>query len=63
MQDRDADGLLSKIAPIIGAKDPNSEMEAYQKLFHTIDTDGTGCCSVDELSVHSICVFRFVVAN
>ena len=36
---------------VLGSKDADSEMHAFQKLFETIDTDGTGHCSVDELTV------------
>ncbi len=52
-QDRDADGVLSKIFHSVGHDNAADEKDKLQKIFRTIDTDGTGSCSIEELTVCS----------
>ena len=44
------DGLLSKILSLEGYS-AEEDKDTYLKIFKTIDTDGTGSCSVDEMTV------------
>jgi Ca2+-binding EF-hand superfamily protein len=43
--------MMSKLFTSIGHEKSESEKDTLQKIFHTIDTDGTGSCSIDELTV------------
>jgi hypothetical protein len=52
-QDRDADGVLSKIFNTFGQENAADEKATLQKIFGTIDADGTGSCSTEELTVGS----------
>jgi hypothetical protein len=46
--------MMSKIFSSIGHEGAGEEKEALQKIFSTIDTDGTGSCSIEELTVSNI---------
>ncbi len=50
-QDRNADGMMSKIFSSVGHENAADEKDTLQKIFSTIDTDGTGNCSIEELTV------------
>ena len=45
--------MISKIFSSMGHENSADEKSTLQKIFSTIDTDGTGSCSIDELSVSS----------
>ncbi len=53
VQDRDADGMISKIFSSVGHENAANDKDALEKIFKTIDTDGTGSCSIEELTVGS----------
>jgi hypothetical protein len=53
-QDRNADGVMSKIFSSTGNESSADEKGSLQEIFRTIDTDGTGSCSIDELSVSNL---------
>ena len=56
IQDRDADGMITKLFSSIGHENTESEKDTLQAIFQTIDTDQTGSCSIDELTESlSIC--------
>jgi Ca2+-binding EF-hand superfamily protein len=42
---------MSKLFSSVGHESADNEKEALQKIFLTIDTDGTGSCSIEELTV------------
>ena len=43
--------MLSKVFHSIGHDNAADEKDTLQKIFRTIDTDGTGSCSIEELTV------------
>jgi hypothetical protein len=45
--------MMSKLFTSIGHENSESEKDTLQKIFRTIDTDGTGNCSIEELTVRS----------
>ena len=48
LQDRDVDGLLSKILSMEGR---NTDKATFLKIFQSIDKNGDGVCDIDELTV------------
>ena len=44
---------MSKIFKSMGQDNAVDEKDALRKIFATIDTDGTGSCSIEELNVGS----------
>jgi hypothetical protein len=47
-QDRDVDGLLSKMLSVEGQ---NIDRATFLKIFQTIDKNADGVCDIDELTV------------
>ncbi len=45
------DGLLAKLLSMEGYSSAEEDKDTFLKIFGTIDTDGTGSCSIDELTV------------
>ena len=60
LQDRDADGLLSKILNSEGRM--NDDKPTFLKIFQSIDTNGDGICSIDELTVSITASFEILPA-
>jgi hypothetical protein len=56
------DGLLSKILSLEGYS-ADEDKDTYLKIFKTIDTDGTGSCSIDELTVIRRCSVQLEPPN
>ncbi len=48
LQDRDVDGLLSKMLSVEGQ---TIDKATFLKIFHTIDKNADGVCDIDELTV------------
>ncbi len=49
MQDREVDGLLSKLLNLDGST--NDDKASFQEIFESIDKSGDGRCTRNELSV------------